>query len=137
MKRQDESFLILVLLIIQSLFVFFRTLIYIIFDKHFLNLDASIGINNEATIEYVLTIFAVLRVFISGTVLYKRGYQYDILTFILMYLIFSSFLRFYYQYLVESKSQEKIKGYIDRYQDINSLVLFLSSAYILKYVLFN
>lgn len=137
MKRQNESFFIIVLLIIQSLFDFSRTLIYILFDQHFLNLDASIGINNESTIDYVLTIFAVLRIFISGTVLYKRGYQYDILTFILMYLAFSSFLRFYYQYLVETNYHPKIREYIDRYQDINTIVLFSSSAYILKYVLFN
>jgi hypothetical protein len=137
MKNQEETFLILVLLIIQSILIFFVALIYIVFDKNFFNLDKFIGTNSEATIGNIVTLFAGIRVFLVSTILYKRGYQSDILTFVLMYLIFTSFLRFYYQYLIETESEAKIMDYIDKFEDINTVLFFLSSAYILKFILFN
>jgi len=136
-EKTGRKFLLLVLLIIQAIFIFIRTLVYMVFDTHFLNLDRYIGIDNERTVDYVLTIFAVVRLLISGIVLYKRQFRNDILSYALIYLIFTSFVRFYYHYLIEYKNHTEIKKLIDKYQDINALGLFLVSMYILKYVFFN
>ncbi len=134
---KDDKTLLLVLLIIQSILILFRTMSYVIFDKHLLNLDEVIsGKDYEKTVDLVLTMFAVIRIVISTIVISKRGFNNDILTYALVYLIFSSFLRFYYQYLIQSKSNPKIKYYIDKYQDTNAIILLFISAYIIKFIFF-
>lgn len=127
----------LVLLILLSVTVFTRTLVYLTFDTQFLDIDKRLNRDNEETIEVVLTFFAVIRLLLSTLILYKRTVRADILSFGLIYLIFSSFLRFYYQYLFYNNDHSKTKYYIDKYQDINAAVLFMISLYILKMVFFN
>ena len=127
----DESFLILILLTIQVILIFFRTGLYIIFDQHFLNIDNYLKQPNEKEIDYVLTIFAVIRLVVSTTILRLRKFKNDILSYALLYLVLSSFVRFYYQYLTSYDPKSKAKYWIDKYQDINSVILFMISAYML------
>ena len=132
MKRlTDESFLIIILLSIQVILIFFRTGLYIIFDTHFLNIDGYLKQPNEKEIDYVLTLFAVIRLIISFTILRLRNFKNDILSYALLYLVFSSFVRFYYQYLTSYHPKSDNKYWIDKYQDINSGILFMISAYML------
>jgi hypothetical protein len=127
----------LVLLILLSITVFIRTLVYITFDSDMLDLDSYLNIETESTIDVILTFFAIIRLLLSTIILYKRSVGFDILSFGLIYLILSSFLRFYYQYLIYKNDHSKTRLYIDRYQDINALVLFLISLYIIKLVFFT
>ena len=130
-KMADDNFLIIILLVIQAILIFFRTGLYIIFDQNFLNIDNYLKKPNEKEIDYVLTLFAVIRLILCTTILHLRKFQNDILSYALLYLILSSFIRFYYQYLVTYNQKSKSKALIDKYQDINSLILFMISGYIL------
>jgi hypothetical protein len=127
----------LVLLILLSIIVFTRTLVYITFDADLLDLDKYLNIESESTVDVVLTIFAIIRLLLSAIILYKTSVRVDILSFALIYLIFSSFLRFYYQYLICKNDHSKTRRYIDRYQDINAVILFMISLYIIKHVFFT
>lgn len=127
----DTNFLIIILLAIQAILIFFRSGLYIIFDRHFLNIDNYFKKPNEKEIDYVLTLFATIRLVLCATILHLRKYQNDLLSYALLYLIFSSFVRFYYQYLATYNPESKNKKWVDRYQDINSLLLFVISGYIL------
>lgn len=134
---KGDRMLLLVLLIIQSILIFFRTLTYIIFDKNLLNLDEIVtGKDNVRYVEWVLTMFAIVRLFIAGIVLSKRGFKNDILSYAISYLVFSSLLRFYYQYLIEFDKKSIAKQHIDRFQDTNAIILLFVSAYIIKFIFF-
>lgn len=136
MKLTDESFLIIILLTVQVILIFFRTGLYIIFDNHFLNIDYYFKKPNEKEIDYVLTLFAVIRLIISSSILYLRKLHNDFLTYVLLYLVLSSFIRFYYQYLTNYYPKSKEKYWVDKYQDVNSFILFLISGYILKKIFY-
>ena len=110
----DANFLIIILLVIQAILIFFRTGLYIIFNKHFLNIDYHLKKPNDEEIDYVLTLFATIRLFLCSTILYLRKFQNDILSYALGYLILSSLIRFYYQYLRSFDQKNPIKnGLID------------------------
>lgn len=136
MKLTDESFLIIILLTVQVILIFFRTGLYIIFDNHFLNIDYYFKKPNKKEIDYVLTLFAVIRLIISSSILYLRKLHNDLLTYVLLYLVLSSFIRFYYQYLTNYYPKSKAKYWVDKYQDVNSFILFLISGYILKKIFY-
>jgi hypothetical protein len=87
--------------------------------------------------EGVLTIFAILRLYISSLVLIKRGLDYDMLTYVLLYLIFTSFVRFYYEYLYFYNPESKQKYYVDKFQDLNAITIFMASGYILYHIFFK
>jgi len=130
-KLADDNFLVIILLVIQAILIFFRTGLYMIFDRHFLNIDEYLKRPNDEEVDYILTLFAVIRLFLASTILHLRKFQNDLLSYALGYLILLSFVRFYYQYLRSFDRKNPIKKWIDRYQDINTLILFLISGYIL------
>ena len=134
-KKMDNQ--TLVLLILLSLTVFTRTLVYITFDSNMLDLDSYLNIESEPTIDVILTFFAIIRLVLSTIILHKRSVGFDILSLSLIYLILSSLLRFYYQYLIYKNDHSKTGDYIDRYQDLNAGVLFIISLYIVKHIFFT
>jgi len=137
MGNKSDINILLTLLIILSVLAFTRTFTYLLFDKQFVNADKYLGLNLDIILEGVLSIFAILRLYISGLVLIKRGVYYDALTAALGYLIFTSILRLYYEYLYFYKPESKEKYYIDKYQDVNALAIFISSSYILYFIFFK
>ena len=136
MSKKPDINILLTLLIILSTLAFARTFTYILFDKQLVNADKYLGINVDLIMEAVLSIFSVLRLYISSLVLIKRGLEYDMLTYVLLYLILTCFIRFYYEYLYFFKPESKEKYYIDRYQDVNAVAIFMASSYILYYIFF-
>ena len=137
MAFKDDKVLLLQLLIIQSILIFIRTTIYILFDRNLLDLDRKIfGKSNKQLVEWILTVFAIIRLIIVSILFMKRGFTNDILSYCLAYLMFSSFLRFYYQYLTINHPTSKQIEFIDKKQDITSGLLFFVSLYIIKYVFF-
>lgn len=135
MSKKPDINILLTLLIILSILSFVRTFTYILFDKQLVNADKYFGLNIDLILEAVLSIFSILRLYISSLVLIKRGLEYDMLTYVLLYLIFTCFVRFYYEYLYFFKPESKEKYYIDKYQDVNAVSIFLASAYILYFIL--
>ena len=137
MSKKPDINILLTLLIILSVVAFTRTFLYLLFDKEFLNSGKHLGLNVDLIMEGVLTIFAVLRVYISGLVLFKKGLDYDMITYVLLYLIFTSFVRFYYEYLYFYNPESKQKYYVDKFQDVNAVAIFIASGYILYYIFFK
>ena len=135
MSKKHDINILLTLLIILSILSFARTFTYILFDNQLVNADKYLGLNIDLILEAVLSIFSILRLYISSLVLIKRGLEYDMLTYVLLYLIFTCFVRFYYEYLYFFKPESKEKYYIDKYQDVNAVSIFLASAYILYSIL--
>ena len=137
MSKKPDINILLTLLIILSVVAFTRTFLYLLFDKEFLNSGKHLGLNVDLIMEGVLTIFAVLRVYISGLVLFKKGLDYDMITYVLLYLIFTSFVRFYYEYLYFYNPESKQKYYVDKFQDLNAITIFMASGYILYHIFFK
>jgi len=133
--KQDSNTLLTILAIL-SILTFTRTLVYVIFGEEAINMSKQSGINVEEILDRTLTIFGMLRIILAGAVLGVRGLHKDILTGVLLFLVFSSIQRFYYEYLRSSAQQSKVTQYLDKYQPVNSVLLFVSSLYIMKYVLF-
>ena len=137
MSKKPDINILLTLLIILSVVAFTRTFLYLLFDKEFLNSGKHLGLNVDLIMEGVLTIFAFLRLYISSLVLFKKGLDYDMITYVLLYLIFTSFVRFYYEYLYFYNPESKQKYYVDKYQDVNAVTIFIASGYILYYIFFT
>ena len=137
MSKKPDINILLTLLIILSVVAFTRTFLYLLFDKEFLNSGKHLGLNIDLIMEGVLTIFAFLRLYISSLVLFKKGLDYDMITYVLLYLIFTSFVRFYYEYLYFYNPESKQKYYVDKFQDVNAVAIFIASGYILYYIFFT
>ena len=137
MSKKPDINILLTLLIILSVVAFTRTFLYLLFDKEFLNSGKHLGLNIDLIMEGVLTIFAFLRLYISSLVLFKKGLDYDMITYVLLYLIFTAFVRFYYEYLYFYNPESKQKYYVDKFQDVNASVIFIASGYILYYIFFK
>ena len=137
MSKKPDINILLTLLIILSVVAFTRTFLYLLFDKEFLNSGKHLGLNVDLIMEGVLTIFAFLRLYISSLVLFKKGLDYDMITYVLLYLIFTSFVRFYYEYLYFYNPESKQKYYVDKFQDVNAVAIFIASGYILYYIFFK
>jgi hypothetical protein len=133
--KQDSNILLSILAIL-SILTFARTLVYVIFGEAAINMSKQSGINVNEILDRTLTIFSMLRIILAGAVLGVRGVHKDMLTGVLLFLVFSSLQRFYYEYMLTSDPQSKITQYLDKYQPVNSVLLFVSSLYIMKYVLF-
>ena len=133
--KQDSNILLTTLAIL-SILTFTRSLVYAIFSIEEVQMSKQSGINVEAILDKTLTIFSILRLILASVVLGVRGLHKDILTGVLVFLVFSSLQRFYYEHMLTSAPQSKITQYLDRYQPVNSVFLFVSSLYIMKYVLF-
>ena len=136
MNRSSEINILLTLLIILSVLSFIRAFIYIVFDNNLVDIDTKIGYNIEKFMEGIYLIFAILRLYICSIILIKREIHNDAITYIMFYLIYTSFLRFYYDYLYFNYPKSNQIYYIDKYQDVNAIFVFLSSAYIVKYIFF-
>ena len=137
MSKKPDINILLTLLIILSVVAFTRTFLYLLFDKEFLNSGKHLGLNIDLIMEGVLTIFAFLRLYISSLVLFKKGLDYDMITYVLLYLIFTAFVRFYYEYLYFYNPESKQKYYVDKFQDVNAVAIFIASGYILYYIFFK
>lgn len=136
MNKEKDIHILLTLLIILSVLSFIRTFFYIVFDNHLIDVDKKVGYDIEIIMEGILLIFGILRLYICSIILAKRGLHNDGITYIMFYLIFTAFLRFYYDYLYFNyPKSEKIRN-IDKFQDVNAILIFFTSAYILKYIFF-
>lgn len=129
-----ESTIILILLAILSVSELTRSLVFAAFEDNIFNLNKSSAM--EDTIQKILLIFDTLPDILAVVILYYRQLQNDLLTYILIFFIIVSIQRFYYEYLYFYHPKSQTKKYLDKVQDVISIILFLSSIYIMKYILF-
>ena len=133
---KQELFALVVLLIILSLTTFTRTLVYFLFRENVLNLT---GKPKEAVAKYidaVLAIFSVIRILLVFIILNKRGFQHDILTYVLLFLFLSALEGVFYDYSKKFNPQSNITKGLDKIQDVNTVMILASSLYIIKYIFF-
>jgi hypothetical protein len=130
-KSQDASFLILLMLIILSILLFFRNGLYLIFDRNFLNLEEYLHEDHKRVIDYFLSIFAAINFFLASVIVLKRNVRNDLLTYGLFYVMFSSILRLYVHYLKVTHKDKELNVNVNTLQDVNGLLLFLISGFIL------
>ena len=133
--KQDSNTLLTILAIL-SIITFTRSLVYAIFTREEIDMSKQSGINIHEILDKTLTIFSMLRIILASIILSVRGLHKDILTVVLVFLVLSSVQRFYYEHLISSAPQSMRAQYLDKYQPVNSVLLFVSSLYIMKYVLF-
>ena len=94
------------------------------------------GIDLVDVYKKTLLVFSIVRFLLASIILYSRHFHNDMLSYVLVFLIFSSIQRFYYQYLYSIDSKSKIRYNLQEYQPLNTFLVFSSSLYIMKYVLF-
>lgn len=133
--KQDSNIL-LTALIILSLVTFTRTLVYLLFSDRFINLGKIAGVDLDYVFKKTMLVFSIVRFLLANIILHTRKFQNDTLSYVLVYLIFSSLQRFYYDYLIEHNSDSKIRYYLKDFQPVNTFLILASSLYIMKYVLF-
>ena len=138
MNKETEMNILLVLLIILSVINLVKSLVYITFDKNLADIgDKFFGFNTGPIIEGVLAVFSMLRLLLVALIIGKRGLKNDILTYILMYFIFNGILKIYYVHVYFNYPDSKEKYIIDKYEDVNAIILFLTSMYVVSYILFH
>lgn len=133
---KQESFTLVVLLIILSLTTFTRSLVYFIFSDNFLKLT---GKPKEAVAKYIdaiLAIFSIIRILLVVIILHKRHFQYDILSYVLLFLLLSAIEGVIYTYNERINPQSNISKALDKIQDANTIMILASSLYIIKYIFF-
>ena len=115
--------------------MFIRSVIHALFDNNLLDIDSS---NKELDVKVgnFLAVMAMLRVFVIILILISRKGKFDLITCILYFLMFTGVLRIYYQYLEIFNSQSPIYIYFNKYEDIDSLIIFLFTGYMIKYIFF-
>jgi len=136
MNKSSDITVLLTLLILLTILQFVRTSAYILFDNDLVNLDKKMGLNNEIIMEIIFLIFCFIRIYIISIVLFKRTFQNDLLTYGLVYLFISGLIRCFYDYLYFKDPKNKYIKTIDSYQDIDAILVFLSSLTIIRFVFF-
>ncbi len=131
-----ESNILLIFLIILSLTTFTRTLVYYIFHTGLINFGTKSQEEIDKVIDKILLIFTIIRSILVIIVFYMRGFQNDILTYVLAFLFLSSTQRFIYQYSKKNYPNSNLYKALENFQDLNTNMVLLSSLYIMKYVFF-
>jgi len=135
MESNRDTNLLLTLLILLSVIVFARTIIFVLFDKKLLALDKNLGFNIQPIIQkFILPMFALLRVIIIFLFFSIKPVQADVISIVLIYILIMSFIRFYFVYLCIYYPKSKQIEPIDRFQDINTSIQFVTSTYIVYYI---
>lgn len=138
MNKETEMIILLVLLTILSIINLVKSLVYIFFDKNLADIgDKFFGFNTDPIIEGVLAVFSILRLLLVTLIIGKRGFKNDILTYVLVYFILNGLLKIYYVHVYFNYPDSKEKYYIDKYEDFNAIMLFLTSLYVVSYIFFH
>ena len=138
MTKETTMNILLTLLIILSVVSFTRSLVYLFFDQNLFDITSKFaGFDTESIFQGIAIIFASLRLLIISLIFNKRGFKNDAISYILLYLLFIVILSFYYAYLFFNYPNSKQAYVIDTYQDLNSILVFFASAYIIKFIFFG
>lgn len=136
MSKNNDN-LVIQILIFQTILTFIRSFIYITFDEQYFDLDKKLFKKDiSPKVDRVLLLFSIIRISVTIFIFSLRGIRNDVLTYVLLCFAISASIRFYYEYLILFEPKSKNIEYIDKFQDLNAMILFLLSVYILKYIFF-
>jgi hypothetical protein len=140
---KHDSLIVIQLLILLVVLTFIRNGIHLLFDENFLNLKNLSYFKkylkyNYSILDGIYTIFAVVRLFIVFLIFTIRGFKNDILSYILIYNSVNYTLRIYTSEILKRYyPNSKQEYYLDKYLDFNSTINFITSFYIIYYILFS
>lgn len=132
MKTETNS--VIIILVVLSILTFTRSLAYGLFSSDLTTLNKEDSVDDD--IKKVLFVLSMLRLILAIVVVTMRQIHNDVLTYVLMYIIISTVQRFYYEYMLKTEPNSNTTLYLQKFQAVNFGLLFLSSVYIMKYVLF-
>ena len=136
MSKNNDT-IVLQILILQTILTLLRSIIYVTFDEQYFNLDKKLfNTDVKPKVLWILLIFSLIRIITTITIFSLRGIRNDILTYVLFIFAISASIRLYYEYLIMFEPKSKNIAYIDKFQDLNALVLFVLSLYIVKFIFF-
>ena len=132
MNSRNEKTDVEILLVLFSIIIFVGTFLYFVSDPNLLNthlVSDSVDVKIRMGLLFIEFLLAIV-------ILYKKTFAYDVLSIILVYVVLSAIKSFYHRYLIYTNSNSKLRYYIDKYQDVNDVILLTMSLYILKWIFF-
>jgi predicted permease len=132
MKADTNS--VIIILVVLSILSFTRSLAYGLFSDDLTTLNKVDSVDDD--IKKVLFVLSMLRLILAIVAVTMRQIHNDLITYVLLYIVISTIQRFYYEYMLKSEPNSNTTLYLKKFQTANAVLLFLSSLYIMKYVLF-
>ena len=129
-KKEKTEFEIL--LVLFSIIIFVGTFLYFVSAPNLLNTHL---VSDSVDVKIRMGLL-VIEFLLAIVILYKKTFAYDVLSIILVYIVLSAIKSFYHRYLIYTNSNSKLIYYIDKYQDVNDVILLTMSLYILKRIFF-
>lgn len=132
MKTETNS--VIIILVVLSILTFTRSLAYALFSDDLTTLDKVDSVDDD--IKKVLFVLSMLRLILAIVAVTMRQIHNDLITYVLLYIVISTIQRFYYEYMLKTEPNSNTTLYLKEFQAVNFGLLFLSSLYIMIYVLF-
>ena len=132
MKAEPNS--VIIILVVLSILTFTRSLAYGMFSDDLTTLDKVDSVDDD--IKKVLFVLSMLRLILAIVAITMRQIRNDLITYVLLYIVISTIQRFYYEYMLKTEPNSNTTLYLKKFQAVNAVLLFLSSLYIMIYVLF-
>lgn len=132
MNSKNEKTEVEILLVLFSIVIFVGTFLYFVSDPNLLNTHL---VSDSVDVKIRMGLL-VIEFLLAIVILYKKTFAYDVLSIILVYVVLSAIKSFYHRYLIYTNSNSKLRYYIDKYQDVNDVILLTMSLYILKRIFF-
>ena len=132
MNSRNEKTDVEILLVLFSIIIFVGTFLYFVSDPNLLNTHL---VSDSVDVKIRMGLL-VIEFLLAIVILYKKTFAYDVLSIILVYVVLSAIKSFYHRYLIYTNSNSKLRYYIDKYQDVNDVILLTMSLYILKRIFF-
>jgi hypothetical protein len=129
MKVFNETVL-LALLVLLTITIFLRTMIYIILDENMFALNKKIDIDENSVVG-MLSIIDIIRFYLVVIILVKKEFKYNLLDGALVYILFNSFVRLYYKYLYYFEKGSLRLPHLVVFQNVNNVLEFFASLVIL------
>lgn len=121
---------LLALLILLTITICIRTFIYIVLDENSFALNKKLGID-ENTVHGMLSIIDIIRFYLVVIILVKKEFKYNLLDWVLIYMLFNSVMRLYYEYLYYFEKGSLKLPYLILFQNVNNILEFFASLVIL------
>lgn len=121
---------LLALLVLLTITIFLRTLIYIVLDENMLALNKKLDLDENSVVG-MLSIIDIIRFYLVVIILVKKDFKYNLLDGALIYMLFNSFVRLYYKYLYYFEKSSLRLPHLVVFQNVNNVLEFFASFVIL------
>lgn len=121
---------LLALLVLLTITIFLRTLIYIVLDENMFALNKKLDLDENSVVG-MLSIIDIIRFYLVVIILVKKEFKYNLLDGALIYMLFNSFVRLYYKYLYYFEKGSLRLPHLVVFQNVNNVLEFFASFVIL------